>query len=381
MSSSPWAGLYVLAFAVLGVITIEVVPIGLIPDIVTAFGVDEAAAGMLVTLYAGLVAITAVPLTRYTRKVARKPLLLATLAIFTVSNLFAAFAPTFELLVTARTVGGLAHALFFAVVIGYAARIAPAGQTGRAMALVATGTSAGLVFGVPAGTALADWLGWRATFAALGILVGLATLLVVWVLRPVEHDAVAGKRIVPGGSIMLLVAGLSGTCFFGYYMLYTYVSPMLLTAGLDKMWLSAMLVALGLSGLIGIRVAAPHLDLHPYAWMIVVPVSIIVTQVGVALLYPSLAPLIIVAIIWTASFGPVNSTYQNVLVRVGRDGPEMAGAWINTFCNIGIGVGGAIGGSLITGPGYELAGLIGAGVVTLALLAALIFRKQLIAAA
>lgn len=371
-----------LAFAVLGVITTEVAPIGLLPDVVEAFGVDEAAAGMLVTLYAALVAVTAVPLTRATRRIARKPLLLGTLAIFTASNVLAAAAPTFEILVVSRAVGGLAHALFFAVVIGYAARIAPAGQTGRAIALVATGTSAGLVFGVPAGTAVADLLGWRTTFAALGILVGVATALTIVILQPVEHDPAAGKKLVPGGATMLLIAALAATCFFGYYMLYTYVSPMLLAAGLDKFWLSAMLVALGLSGLIGIRLVAPLLDHRPYTFLVIVPASIIVSQVALALVFPEFWPVVIVATIWTAAFGPVNSTYQNILVRAGREGPEMAGAWINAFCNVGIGAGGALGGIYVTGTiGYPGAGLIGTGVIALALAATLIFRRRLMAVA
>ncbi|MDR6866591.1 multidrug resistance protein [Microbacterium resistens] len=377
LAAHPWAGLYVLAFAVLGAITTEVVPIGLVPEIVTAFGVDEAGAGSLISLYAILVAVTAVPLTRLTARAPRKPLLLVTLAVFTLSNTLAALAPTFAWLMAARAIGGVAHALFFAISIGYASRIAPKGQTGRAMALVATGVSAGLILGVPAGTALAEAVGWRLAFAVLAVLVTLAGIAASVLLPPVSHDVSAGRTLVPGGGRMLLIAGLSGAAFLGYYTLYTYVSPLLLAAGLPPVWLSAVLVGIGATGLVGIRIAAPRLDHHPYGWMVAVPAAIAVAQLGVALAFPHLALVLVAAALWTAAFGPVNSTYQNTLVRAGREGPEMAGAWINVLSNAGIAGGSALGGVLVTGPGYAAAGLVGAGIVLGALLVTLVARRLL----
>ena len=110
-TANPWVGLSVLAFAVLGAITTEVVPIGLLPEVQRAFDVDEAGAGVLISLYAITVAITAVPLTRFTRRLARKPILVTTLALFAASNLLSAVAPTFAVLVTARGLAGIAHYL------------------------------------------------------------------------------------------------------------------------------------------------------------------------------------------------------------------------------------------------------------------------------
>lgn len=376
---SAWTGLYLLAIAVFAAITSEVVPIGLLPQVVSSLGVNEAGAGTLISLYAGMVAVTAVPLTRLTRRIPRKPLLLATLIVFALSNTLAAAAPDFVWLAVARALGGAAHALFFAVAIGYAARIAPRGQTGRALALVATGTSVGLILGVPAGTVLGELFSWRATFGALAVIVALATLAAVRYLPAVEHDAEAGKSLLPGGGTLLLVAGLAGAAFLGHYSLYTYVSPFLLAAGLPAAWLGAMLAVLGLSGLVGIRIAARRLDAHPYAWLVAVPSAVLLTQAALALSFPSLIPVLILAALWTASFGPVNSTYQSVLVRVGKDNPEMAGAWINVTCNIGIAVGSTLGGTLLTGTGgYTSAGLAGCAVLAAAVLVTLLAKARLL---
>lgn len=374
-----WVGLTVLTFGVLGAITTEVVPIGLLPQIVDAFGVDEAGAGLLISLYAALVAVTAVPLTRWTRRIPRKPVLLATLSLFAVSNLLAALAPTLAVLVLARALGGVAHALYFAVAIGYATRIAPPGQTGRAMAFVATGTSAGLILGVPAGTVLADLLGWRLTFGVLASLTGLAVIAAAVFLAPITHDADAGRKLVPGGRAMVLVASLAALAFFGYYTLYSYVSPMLLATGMPPGWLGVVLAVLGVTGFVAIRFVARRLDHRPVSWMLIVPAAITITQLALVVVFPHMWPVLIVAAVWTATFGPVNSTYQNVLVRVGRENPDMSGAWINMLCNIGIGAGTAVGGVLVTGPGYPAAGLFGAAVLLVSFIVTLLARRRLAA--
>lgn len=373
----PWAGLYILAIAVFAVITTEVVPIGLLPQVVADFGVDEARGGLLVTLYAALVAITAIPLTRATGSLPRKPVLLSTLVVFTVSNTLAALAQDFWWLMAARAVGGVAHALFFAIAIGYAARIAPRGQIGRAMALLATGTSAGLILGVPAGTALGALTGWRPVFAALGLITALAVAAAAFLLPAISHDKSAARALLPGGPTLLLVVGLAGSAFLGHYTLYTYVSPLLLAAGLPQEWLGLALVALGVAGLIAIRATAPFLDAQPFRWLLLVPLAIGLGLAATGLAFPHFWPVLIVATVWVAAFGPVNSTYQNVLVRVGKSNPEMAGAWINVSANIGIGAGSALGGWVVVTSGYSAAAWVGAAILLATLLLTLLFRQRL----
>jgi len=370
-------GLYVLAVAVFAVITTEVVPVGILPQVADSFSTTESTAGLLVTLYAGLVALGAIPLTLFTNHLPRKPVLLSTLVAFTASNVLATFAPSFAWLVVARALGGLAHALFFAISIGYASRIAPAGRVGHAMALVAVGGSAGFILGVPAGTALASVAGWRVTFGALAVLVLGALLASLRWLPSVQHTVSGSSALVPGGGKMLAIVWLSGLCFLGHYTVYTYVSPLLLAAGLPAVWLSPALVLFGVTGLVAIRVAGSRLDSHPWRWMILVPAVLTVGLVLVAVTQGTLWLLLVVASVWIAAFGPVGSTYQATLVKVGRSNPEMAGAWINLTSNVGIGGGSALGGAVLSVAGYAALGWVGAAVLVVALALTLVFSRKL----
>jgi predicted MFS family arabinose efflux permease len=178
------AGLLVLAVAVFAAVTTELVPVGLLPQISAAFHVSTGAAGLLVSAYAVMVAVLSVPLALATRRLPRKPVLLTTIGGYVLSNVIAAIAPTFGVLAAGRVVGGITHALFFSVCIGYAARLVPDTQTGRAMALASVGVSGGLVLGVPLSTALGAALGWRAAFGTLGVLVALVLVLAAAVLPP-----------------------------------------------------------------------------------------------------------------------------------------------------------------------------------------------------
>src|SRR5258708_6843207 len=147
-------GLVALTIATFLAVTTEMLPVGLLPAISDEVGVSDSIAGLLVTVYAVMVAVLAVPLTLSTARFSRKGLLLATLVAYTVSNVVVAVAPNFAVLAAGRAFGGIAHALFFSVSIGYASRLVQSAYTGRALALVTAGASAGFVLGVTLSTSL-----------------------------------------------------------------------------------------------------------------------------------------------------------------------------------------------------------------------------------
>ncbi|MGO2634719.1 MAG: MFS transporter [Galactobacter sp.] len=376
-TKTSWTGLYILAVAVFAAITTEMAPVGMMPVIGDALGIAEHTAGLLVTLYAALVAFGSVPLTLLTYTIGRKQLLLATMGVFVVSNLVATVAPSFAWLVLARAIGGTAHALFFALSIGYSSRIAPKGQIGRAMAIVAIGGSAGQILGVPAGTLLASLFGWRVTFATLAIIMAGAFLAALFFLPKIEHDPLGSPELIPGGGKLMTVVGLNGLVFLGHYTLYTYVSPMLLASGLGSGWLSPVLVVFGLAGLVGIQITARHLDAHPYRWLVIIPSSLCVGLVLTALGAGFLWPLLVLGTMWVAAFGPVGSVYQSALVRIGKKNPEMAGAWINASSNVGISAGSFLGGMVVTGVGYSATAWVGAALMLLTVGLTLLARKAL----
>lgn len=373
-------GLLVLAVAVFAAVTTELLPVGLLPQLSSAFGVSRATAGLLVSAYAVMVAVLSVPLTFATRRLPRKPVLLATIGGYLVSNAVAALAPTFGVLAAGRVIGGLTHALFFSVCIGYAARLVPATRTGRAMALASVGVSGGLVLGVPLSTALGEALGWRLAFGALAGFAALVLVVAAVVLPPVDGPsddsaAYSGRR---SGLATVVVA--NGVTYLGTYVLYTYVSVLLRDSGAPGSWVGPALLLLGACGLLGLRLAATGLDRRPRGSAVVIPALMATGTAAVALAYPRLGLVVVAAMVWQAAFGPAASLYQSSAVRTSATAPETAGAWINASSNAGIAGGAALGGVVMAASGLTWVAWTSAGLVAcsavLALVAGSAFRAR-----
>jgi predicted MFS family arabinose efflux permease len=368
-------GLIILALAAFAAVTTEMAPVGLLPSIGHAFGVAESTAGLLVSLFAVLVAVLAVPLTLATRRVPGKRLLLLAMGGYTVSNVISALAPSLAVLAAGRAVGGVTHALFFSVFIGYATRLVLRAQTGRALALASAGALAGFVLGVPVTTALGNAAGWRVSFATLAALTAVVLALVA-VLLPDVRSRADERRPEPGRLRQLApVVGSNALVFVGQYTLYTYVSVLLLRSGASSAAVGPILLAFGVFGLIGVWSAGVRLDRHLRLGALLIPAILAAGIAGVAAALPTLALVIVAGAVWNGAFGAVPSLYQTAAVRTQTTSPELAGAWINASSNAGVAVGAVLGGIVLGGVGLRAVAWLAAALVILATVTALLARR------
>lgn len=370
-------GIVALSLATFVAITTELVPIGLLPLISTDLDVTESVAGLLVTAYALMVAALAVPLTLGTRRLPRKGLLLTTLGVYTLSNVLVAVAPTFAVVAAARALGGASHAVFFSVSIGYASRLVRPHLTGRALALVTSGASAGFVLGVPLSTALGAAVGWRASFVVLAGVCAVTTLLIAWLLPPVPGggappaDAARSAR----RAALAVVVTTNALTYLGQYTVYTYVSVLLLAAGLTESALGPALLVLGALGLVGTAFAAARLDRRPRRTTVVMLVAVGGGLLALGLTFPGLVGVLVATAVWSAGFGGVASVFQSAAIKAHGASPDMTGALVNTTANLGIGGGAAIGALVLAGAGLDVVPFVGAAMILGALVMVLVARR------
>jgi predicted MFS family arabinose efflux permease len=107
--------LWALTLSAFAIGTTEFVIVGLVPTIAADLGVSLPSAGLLVSLYAVGVAIGAPILTALTGRWNRKIVLMSLMGLFVVGNLLAWQAPSYETLILARILTGLAHGVFFSI--------------------------------------------------------------------------------------------------------------------------------------------------------------------------------------------------------------------------------------------------------------------------
>lgn len=168
--------------------TTEFVIVGLLPTVAADLSISIPSAGLLVSLYALGVAVGAPVLTALTGKLPRKALLLALMALFTAGNLLAWQAPSYETLVAARILTGLAHGVFFSIGSTIATGLVPREKAASAIAIMFTGLTVAMVTGVPLGTFIGQHFGWRETFLAVSVL-GMVAFIgsAVFVPRHIAH--------------------------------------------------------------------------------------------------------------------------------------------------------------------------------------------------
>jgi predicted MFS family arabinose efflux permease len=369
------AGLIILSLTAFAAVTTEMVPVGLLPAIGHTFGVAESTTGLLVSLYAVMVAALAVPLTLATKRVPGKRLLLVTMSCYAVSNVISALAPTLAVLAVGRAVGGVTHALFFSVFIGYVTRLVPPAQTGRAFALASAGIPAGFVLGVPLATALGNAAGWRAAFVALAAVM-IVVLVLVAVMLPDVRSQVEERRPAPRRlRQMATVTGANTLALLGHYTLYTYVSVLLLRSGAAPEAVGPILLVFGVFGLIGVWSAGPRLDRHLRRSALVILAILGLGMASAGTVFPQLALVIVAGAVWNCAFGAVPSLFQTAAVRAQATSPELAGAWINGSSNAGIAAGAGLGGVVLARAGIRDVTWLAAALVIIAILMVLFARR------
>ncbi|WP_239166713.1 MFS transporter [Actinoplanes italicus] len=360
----------------------ETLPVGLLPEIAADLDVTEAQVGLLLTSYAVIAAVSTIPLTALTMRVPRHTLIAVTVAVFAVSQAAAAVAPTFLILMLSRLICALAHGVFWSVIAPIILRLAPPGQGGRATAMVFVGNSLAIVLGVPAGTALGQWLGWRVAVGIFAVAGAICVALLLAVLPklpalPRDREARTGQQmrnaigILRNGRVARLCV-VTTVLVVGHFAAYTYIAPLVRRdAGLDGAALSALLLGYGAVGLLANFVVRRFVDRRPGPLVIGLSATV---ALSVVMLAPVLGPVptIVFTLLWGGAFTAIPVFLSTAPLRVAPTARDAASAVYVVAFQIGIG-GGAFLGERLVSAGYlgTLPLLAGALALTASIITAL----------
>jgi predicted MFS family arabinose efflux permease len=380
----PWVGLITLSAAIFLSVTSEMLPTGLLPEMSRSLNVAQSQIGLLVSWFAFTVVLTSAPVAIWTRRFPRHGLIIVVLVIFAVSNILTAIAPTYEFVVAARVLGGVAHGLFWSVVGAYAAHLVPKAQIGRAVSITVAGGTLAFVFGVPLGTAGGHLLGWRLSFVVLAGLMLVGAVLVWKFLPPVARYSTgaaasasatksAAKIRQPRDATVpavVLICLITGITMIGHYSFYTYIAPFLLDGlGVDLSLVAPLLFAYGVAGAVGLLLVGTVFGPRPSLGLIL---GLAVSGVSVTLLavFTAALPMAIAAfVLWGMAFGMIPPLLQTRMLHAASPRiRDTASAFYTTAFNVGIGGGALLGAVLIESVGLEMVPIVYVGVLVVALL-------------
>ncbi|WP_421996060.1 MFS transporter [Roseococcus sp.] len=359
-----------------GIGTTEFIIMGLLVQVAEEMQVSISMAGLLISGYALGVFVGAPLLTLASRRMPRKIVLLALMAIFTLGNIACALAPDYASLMAARVLTSLAHGTFFGVGSVVATGLVPEDKRASAIATMFTGLTVATLLGVPFGAWLGLELGWRATFWAVAA-IGVAAFAILAVFVPAhvgrddastplreEVRAVARPQVLLGFAMTVLG-------FAGLFTVFTYVQPILTrVTGFSEAAVSPILLVFGAGLAVGNIWGGKLADRG-------LGRSLILTLAGLAAVLVLLAPALwskipavaMLAALGVAAFATVAPLQLRVLEKAGLAGRNLASSLNIAAFNLGNALGAWIGGVTIDhGPGLAAlplaaAALTGAGLV------------------
>ena len=250
-----WAAVGALGLGVFSLVTAEFLPASLLTPIAADFKISEGAAGQTVSATAIFALLSSLFVTAVIRNLDRRTLMLGFTILLLISNLIAAFALNFPMLLIGRVLLGAALGGFWTMSAALTMRLVPEESVPRALSIIFSGVSAATIFAAPLGIYMGHLFGWRAVFlmaaglSAITLIAQAATLPRMPSLGSARLGTLVEVLRRHGVAVGMICAML---VFIGHFAFFTYLRPFLeFTTGAGVAMISGVLLGFGVANLIG----------------------------------------------------------------------------------------------------------------------------------
>lgn len=349
--------------------TTEFVPVGLLTHIAQDFDMSAADAGWMMTVYAWVVAGMSLPMMLMTKNIERKRLLLISFAVFVGCHILTVVAPSFEILLLSRIGIALSHAIFWSITVSIAIRLAPPDKKALALSCLASGTSLAMVLGVPLGRIIDNYLGWRATFAVIGIaalFIGIAIFVLFPQLPSLFKGSIKTLPLLMKQNEIKICYLFIFLIFAGHYTAYSYIEPYFKDLlGFESGHITWLLLVFGSAGILGSIVFSKLGDKYATQLLLSQVALVALSICLLPLLAQSSMSLYVILIVWSAALMIVGPCMQVKLLALDQNAADMLMSLFSGIINLGIGAGALIGSLTIKSAGLESVTCVGSMIVFL----------------
>ncbi|TWT25154.1 MFS transporter [Planomicrobium sp. CPCC 101110] len=358
----------------------EYVVTGLLTQFAKDLDVEVATTGLLLSVYAISVALFGPILRIATIRIPPRPLLIAFMALFVASNIIAATAPNFTVLLLSRLFSAIMHAPFFGLSMSVAFSITEPHKRPGAIAAVQGGLTIAIMLGVPLGSYIGGILDWRLVFwfiAALGI-VALAGIVVSvpnekYTVIPQLRDEL---RIFKNKNVMLVLA-IIVFGFSGVFTAYTFLEPMLRDyAGFGVGGVTIGLFLFGVGAVAGNFTSGrirPHLLTQRLIWALAILAAVL--ALFTFLLQSTLLAFIMCFLFGAGTFGTTPILNAKIILAA-TEAPSLSGTIAASVFNLANCIGALLGSILLDhGSSFTLITLVASAMILFGLILAAVTNK------
>lgn len=346
--------------------TSEFIPIGLLTSIADDFAITESKAGLLITIYAWVVALASLPLMMAFAKTENKKLMLSLVALFTASHILSGFSNSYVMLMISRIGVACSHAVFWSIVTPLAVHVAPEGHRSTALSMIITGSSIAMIVGLPLGRAVGLMVGWRVTFLLIAILSAIVLCLLAAFLPKVPSDNNISLKTLPtlvSTPALLCIFVMTALTITGHFTAYSYIEPFLgQAAGFTNGEITMVLSAFGVIGIIVSVLFSKYYDRHQFAFLRVAVLGICICTLLLGISSGNSFIMVCTCLLWGLSINCFNISLQSCIIDYSPFGTAIAMSIYSGIYNVGIGAGALVGGIVCSHIGIPFVGYVGGAV-------------------
>lgn len=287
----PWVIMILMSSVTFVGILSELMPSGVLPQIMADLGINEIQGGNLVGYYAIASAIFAIPLISATMQLNRKVLLLILLAGFSISNVIAGVVHNYYLIIVMRLIGGVCAGVMWPMIAAFGMRLVEPNQP-------------------TPGEKLTQSTSPFAVFKNKGVL-------------------------------MVLLLTLLGVC--AHYGVYVYITN--LVSDIDLVGgIEAALVMFGIGSLISVMLAVKYTDKY-LQQLTVLMFVLLALSMALFIIFRG-TPIVshIAFFFWGLSFGPLVTLFQAAVARQVEQAKDVATSVQSSTFNFSIMIATSVGG-------------------------------------
>ena len=350
---------FILSIFIVGMV--EMMVAGIMNLMSSDLHVSEAIIGQLVTLYAITFAIAGPILVKLTNRFSPRMVLLWALFAFVVGNIIIAIAPNFSILVIGRILSSAAAALIVVKILALTALLTAPQHRGKMIGIVYSGFSGANVFGVPIGTVIGDLVGWRYTFLFI-VIVSLFVGILMYIYIPKLSDHLSSNPETDTGSnrsntYSKVLRPVEVTKYLGITFLllvansvtFIYINPLILSGGHQLSFVSIALLINGIAGVIGTSMGGFLSDrLTSKRWLVIATAVFIVMMLLLNMFLPGTGLLLMIIFIWNIMQWSTNPAVQSGIIEHVEGDTSQVMSWNMSSLNAGIGIGGIVGGLVVS---------------------------------
>ena len=346
--------------------TSEFIPIGLLTSIADDFAITESKAGLLITIYAWVVALASLPLMMAFAKTENKKLMLSLVALFTASHILSGFSNSYVMLMISRIGVACSHAVFWSIVTPLAVHVAPEGHRSTAVSMIITGSSIAMIVGLPLGRAVGLMVGWRVTFLLIAILSAIVLCLLAAFLPKVPSDNNISLKTLPtlvSTPALLCIFVMTALTITGHFTAYSYIEPFLgQAAGFTNGEITMVLSAFGVIGIIVSVLFSKYYDRHQFAFLRVAVLGICICTLLLGISSGNSFIMVFTCLLWGLSINCFNISLQSCIIDYSPFGTAIAMSIYSGIYNVGIGAGALVGGIVCSHIGIPFVVYVGGAV-------------------